>query len=47
MARPPRLQGKALVQSPLFETKLSPVGVGSATWTAFAPVGPLFVTVIV
>jgi hypothetical protein len=43
----PRVHGKALVQAPLLESKLSPTGVGSVTDTLVASLGPLFVTVIV
>ncbi len=43
----PSAQGNALVQAPLVETKLSPAGVGSATETLAASLGPLLVTVIV
>jgi hypothetical protein len=35
------------VQPPLFETKVRPAGVGSATVTLDAADGPLFVTMIV
>ena len=42
-----REQGKALTQSPLFDTKVRPVGVTSATTTAVAFAGPLLVTVMV
>src|SRR5262245_2673399 len=43
----PRLQGNAVVQSPVFETKVRPAGVGSVTVTAAAFEGPLFVTTMV
>jgi hypothetical protein len=43
----PRAHGNALVQAPVFEEKLVPAGVGSATETAAASEGPLFVMVIV
>jgi hypothetical protein len=43
----PRLQGNALVQAPVFETNVRPVGVGSLTTTLPAEAGPLFTTVIV
>ena len=43
----PRSQGKALVQSPAFEAKTRPVGVGSLTRTFAAALGPALVTVIV
>ncbi len=43
----PSAQGKAPVQAPLVDTKLSPAGVGSATDTLAASLGPLLVTVIV
>jgi hypothetical protein len=43
----PSAQGKAVVQAPLFETKVVPAGVGSATETEVASDGPLLVTVIV
>ena len=43
----PRAQGNVVVQGPVFETKLSPAGVTSATSTLVASLGPVFVTVIV
>ena len=43
----PRLHGKAVVQSPAFETNVRPGGVGSASVTPVASDGPAFVTVIV
>jgi hypothetical protein len=43
----PKLQGKAVRQSPVLETKLNPVGVGSLTITFAAFDGPSFLTVIV
>lgn len=43
----PKLQGKAVVQSPMFETKFNPAGVGSLTTTFAAFDGPSFLTVIV
>src|SRR5438045_340700 len=43
----PRLQGKALLHAPLFETNVRPAGVVSLTTTAAAADGPAFVTVIV
>jgi hypothetical protein len=46
-ARIPNSQGKAVMQSPVLETKFSPAGVGSSTETLAAFDGPLFVTVIV
>ena len=47
LARLPSEQGYAVTQSPVFDTNVRPVGVGSATLTARAGAGPLFVTVIV
>ena len=44
-ANVPRLHGKAVVQSPVFETNVSPGGAGSSTVTACAVAGPAFVTV--
>ncbi len=41
----PTAQGNAVLQAPLFEMKVSPAGVGSATETAAASLGPLLVTV--
>src|SRR5262245_45776828 len=41
------LQGNGVVQSPVFETKVRPVGVGSVTLTAAAFEGPLLVTTMV
>jgi hypothetical protein len=46
-ARVPREQGNGVVQPPLFETNVVFAGVGSATETLVAVLGPLFVTVIV
>ena len=43
----PSAHGKAVVQSPVFDTQVSPVGVTSATTTLSAFDGPAFVTVIV
>jgi hypothetical protein len=43
----PRLHGKAVVQSPAFDTKVRPGGVGSVSVTPAASDGPAFVTVIV
>src|SRR4051794_31875010 len=43
----PRLQGNAVVQAPVFETKVRPAGVGSLTTTLPADAGPLLTTVIV
>jgi hypothetical protein len=43
----PSEQGNAVAQAPLFETKVSPLGVGSATVTLVASELPLFVTRIV
>src|SRR5262245_53121796 len=43
----PRAQGKAVVQSPVFETKVRPGGVGSVTTTFVAVDGPWLVTWIV
>ncbi len=43
----PSAQGNAVVQSPLVETNVNPVGVGSVTATVAASLGPLFVTVMV
>jgi hypothetical protein len=45
--RLPSAQGKAEVQAPELETNVKPEGVGSATETALAVDGPLFVTTIV
>ena len=42
----PRSQGKAVVQSPLVDTKVSPAGVGSWTMTPVATEGPALATVI-
>ncbi len=39
----PTAQGNAVLQAPLFETKASPVGVGAATDTLAASLGPLLV----
>jgi hypothetical protein len=46
-ARVPREQGNGVVQPPLFETNVVLPGVGSATETLVAVLGPLLVTVIV
>ena len=46
-ARVPRVQGKAVAQPPLFETNVMLAGVGSATETPVAVLGPLLVTVSV
>ena len=43
----PSAQGNAVVQSPLFETNVSPAGVGSETTTSRASDGPLLTTVTV
>ncbi len=43
----PRLQGKAVTQSPLVDTKLRPDGVMSAIEALAASLGPLLVSVIV
>ena len=43
----PRLHGKAVVQSPPFETNVRPGGVGSVSVTLVASDGPAFVTAIV
>jgi hypothetical protein len=43
----PSEHGYAVVHAPAFETKVSPVGVVSATETAVALFGPLFVTATV
>ncbi len=43
----PSAQGKAPVQAPALETKLSPAGVTSATETPLASLGPALVIVIV
>ncbi len=43
----PRLHGYAVVQSPEFETNVSPLGVTFATETRAASEGPLLVTVTV
>ena len=41
----PRLQGNAVVQSPVFETNVRPAGVESVIVTACAAAGPAFATV--
>src|SRR5262249_10864396 len=46
-ASEPSAHGKAVVQSPVLETNVSPGGVGSLTATLFADDGPPFVTVMV
>src|SRR5215831_13511783 len=46
-ARVTRVHGKAVVHAPVFETKVSPVGVESVTTTFVAIDGPLLLTVIV
>ena len=46
-ASDPSAQGNTVVQAPLFETNVSPVGVGSLTVTFSAVAGPLLVTVMV
>ena len=43
----PSAQGNAVVQSPAFDTNVSPGGVGSATVTPAASDSPSFVTVVV
>ena len=43
----PSAHGKAVRQSPVFDTKVSPAGVASVTTTLAASDGPAFVTVIV
>ena len=43
----PSAHGKAVVQSPAFDTKVSPAGVTSVTTTPSAFDGPAFVTAIV
>ena len=43
----PSAQGKAVVQSPVFDTHVRPAGVGSLTTTPAASDGPVLVTVIV
>jgi hypothetical protein len=43
----PRAHGNAVVQLPLFETKVRPVGVGSLTLRFCESLGPLFLRVIV
>jgi hypothetical protein len=43
----PRLQGKAVVQSPLVDTHVNPAGVGSSTLTPVATDGPALATVTV
>ena len=43
----PREQGNAVVQSPAFDMKVRPVGVGSAISTEPAVSGPAFVTAMV
>ena len=42
--RLPRAHGNGVVQSPAFDRKTSPGGVGSVTDTSFAIEGPAFVT---
>jgi hypothetical protein len=42
-----KLQGKAVAQSPVLETKLKPVGVGSLTTKLTALLGPSLVIVMV
>jgi hypothetical protein len=46
-ARVPSAQGNAVVQSPLVEANVSPLGVAFATLTASASDGPLLVMVSV
>jgi hypothetical protein len=46
-ARMPKLHGKALVQSPVFETNVKPAGVGSFNSTLAALLGPAFLSVTV
>ena len=43
----PSAHGKAVTQSPVFDTNVSPAGVTSATATPAASEGPAFVTVSV
>src|SRR5262245_62205318 len=43
----PSAHGNAVVQSPAFDTNVSPAGAGSSTTTAGAVDGPTFVTAIV
>ena len=43
----PSVHGKAVVQSPVFDTNTRPVGVASLTTTPAASDGPVLVTVIV
>ena len=43
----PSVHGKAVVQAPVFDTQVSPAGVGSRTTTPAASDGPVLVTVIV
>ena len=43
----PSAHGKAVVQSPVFDTNTRPVGVASLTTTPAASDGPVLVTVIV
>jgi hypothetical protein len=43
----PKSQSKAVVQSPVLEMKLKPVGVGSDTKTFLASLAPALVTLIV
>ena len=47
LAMEPSEHGNAVAQAPLFDTKVRPDGVGSATTTPAALPGPLLVTVIV
>ena len=43
----PSAHGKAVVQSPVFDTNTRPVGVASLTTTLAASEGPLLMTAIV
>ena len=43
----PSAHGNGVTQSPVFDTKVSPAGVGSSTTTAVASEGPALVTTIV
>src|SRR5262249_62067878 len=46
-ASTPRVHGNAVVQAPLFEVNVSPVGVGSFTTTPTAVDGPMLLTTVV
>src|SRR5262249_61536933 len=46
-ASTPRVHGNAVVQAPLFEVNVNPVGVGSSTTTPTAVDGPTLLTTVV